>query len=111
MNKTKLSSLLGIDGVDYGNMKASEFEDFICNRLLKYGKVKRQFQVKNRGDGHKGRIDVVFEYEDDDYAIEIDRVIPRKKSIYKVVNFNLGKKGFVITRSPVAIHEFIINEE
>lgn len=105
MHKEDLYRIIGIsEGQDYGWMKSREFENLICSELKKHGKIKRQVVVPNRGDGRRGRIDVVFKPYQFEYAIEIDRMQPRTKSIFKVVHYN-DKQSFVITRSPYSIIE------
>lgn len=100
MNIDLLIELINLDLDDYGFMNAIDFELLISSRLSKHGVVKRQVKVSNRGDGRKGRIDVVFVLNSKEYAIEIDRKTPREKSIFKVTNYN-ENPCFIILRSPL----------
>lgn len=92
--------MIGIEeGEDFGGMNALDFEEKVVANLSKYGHVMRQFKVPDRGDGRKGKIDIVFHYVGEFIPIEIDRKSPRKKSIFKVRWFN-KYNAYVITRSP-----------
>lgn len=103
MKKEDLLKIIGIrEGEDFEQIKSRDFEDLIFSKLKKFGKVKKQVSVLNRGDGRKGRIDLVFQPYRFEYAIELDRKTPRAKSIFKVSNYN-DRKGFIITRSPYKI--------
>lgn len=51
--------------------------------------VSREFRVPARGDGRRGKIDLVVwrESEDERIAIELDHRSPRKKSLFKLRAF------------------------
>ena len=104
MNKEKLKSLINLKNKDYDNVSALDFENLVCFNLKKHGRVLRQIWVQDRGDARKGRIDIVFHYHDNGelIPIEIDRRMPRIKSMFKVRSFN-HKNCFVITRSPYEV--------
>ena len=89
---------------DFGEMKAKDFEDLVCSILGFHGVLKRQVPVKNRGDGHKGRVDLVLETPKEKIGIEIDRKIPRKKSVFKLMQLEVDRR-FLITRSPFSMKE------
>ena len=61
-----------------------------CNQqvreyLAKMGfECKAEIPVPDRGDGHAGRIDLTATRGDEKYAIEIDYLNPREKSIFKL---------------------------
>lgn len=57
-----------------------------------------EYKVKDRYDGNSGRIDIVCFKNNETIAIEVDNKKPRKKSIYKLENFNANKK-YVICRN------------
>lgn len=46
--------------------------------------VRREVLVENRGDGHRGRVDLVAERDGCRVAIECDRKTARRKSIMKL---------------------------
>lgn len=76
-----LSALDSISG-EHGSLW---FEDTACHLIRGLGySVRRQVIVPNRGDGMRGRVDIVAEKPFALLAIELDRCIPRKKSIFKV---------------------------
>lgn len=103
MNLKKLLSFIDIkEGEDFSFLKAIDFENLICTKLLKFGKVERQVKVKDRYDGRRGRLDIVFEYLGEKYAIEIDRMTPRNKSLFKVKHYNKNI-AFVILRAPYKV--------
>lgn len=97
-----LDELNNLKGIDYGSIKSLDFEDFIVKILEKFGKVKRQIWVNNRGDGRRGRVDIVLDIDGENIGIEIDRMTPRKKSIFKLQQLGYNN-NFVITRSPFNI--------
>lgn len=105
METQELKDLINIKKDNYGNLSAREFADIVCNRLGRHGKIKREVTVLDRGDGRKGRIDVVFNYRGEKIPIEIDRISPRSKSIFKIRSYN-PHNCFVITRSPYNIKRF-----
>lgn len=106
MNKDDLELMLGVERGDFELMGALEFENFICEKLSKFGKVFRQVGVENRGDGRKGKIDIVFAYRGLLIPIELDRKTIREKSRFKVLSYN-PTEAFCITRSPFEIHKVI----
>lgn len=89
-------------GLDYKDSSAKEFSDIVCS-FLKGGIISKEVFVSDRGDGHSGRIDVVWSFEDGStVAIELDRFKPRKKSIFKLKKYG-ADESYVVTRSPVQI--------
>lgn len=56
--------------------------------------------VPDRGDGRSGNIDVVAIRDGVTIALELDRVSPREKSLFKLQNFPCDAR-FVALRSPV----------
>lgn len=103
MKTSELQEILGIkEGESFEEISASDFEETICERLSRFGKIERQVFVENRYDGRRGRIDVVLTYQGKKIPIEIDRKTPRKKSKFKVSQMN-KHCGFVITRSEFKI--------
>lgn len=103
MTSTQLKDLIGLEeGLDYENLGAKSFEKIVADALRQHGHVQTQFPVSNRGDGRRGKIDIVFTYKGQRIPIEIDRKSPRQKSIFKVRSIN-DKVGFLITRSPFGI--------
>lgn len=82
-------------------MSAKEFSNFVCS-FLKSGTIQKEVYVPNRGDGRSGRIDIVYKKNGKIIAIELDRIVPRKKSIFKLKLFN-SDESYVITRSPFLI--------
>lgn len=98
--------MIGIEeGEEYGDTDARSFEILLASKLEKHGKVHTQVKVSDRGDGRRGKIDLVLETEGQLIPIEIDRLSPRRKSVFKVQLFN-EDSAFVITRSPFKIHAF-----
>jgi hypothetical protein len=108
MTTETLKGLVGISDGDYSELSALEFEEICSEHLSFFGKVERQVRVDNRGDGHAGRIDLVFHYNGQLIPIEIDRKSPRKKSVYKVLQYN-ADNAFCITRSPFEVHKITRN--
>lgn len=102
MRNIDLRDKLELEDKDYGDIGAKEFEDIVCSKLEKSGKIERQFVVPDRGDGRGGKIDVVWEFEGQLIPIEIDRKRPRQKSVFKVRSVN-KENAFVIVRSPYQI--------
>lgn len=103
MNESEISYLIGIENYkDFAELSAADFEYEIACRLEIHGNVKRQVAVKDRGDGRRGRIDIVFLYQGRQIPIEIDRMSVRAKSVFKVLSFN-AKEAFCITRSPYVV--------
>jgi hypothetical protein len=105
MQKEDLYKMIGIEPYkDFEEMKARDFENLISSELKKYGEIKRQVTVEDRGDGHRGRIDLCFKPHNFWYAIEIDRKQPREKSKFKIRYFS-SRRGFIILRAPYQIIE------
>ncbi len=96
-----LKELKPIIGRNYKDLSAKEFSDLVVS-LLKSGEIKKEVSVKDRGDGRKGRIDLVYSLEGKMIAIELDRLKPREKSISKLKKYG-ADCSYVITRSPVKI--------
>lgn len=44
----------------------------------------KEIPVSDRGDGHGGRVDLFFTIEDKHYAIEFDKITPKKKTVFKL---------------------------
>jgi hypothetical protein len=64
---------------------ATEAQRIVVNELESNRfNCKTEYPVKERGDGHQGRIDIFAQKDGYDYAIEIDRLTPRDKSILKL---------------------------
>jgi len=104
MNIDTISSLLReYIGKDFSDIKASELqsalEDFFRNANYK---VEREVWVNDRGDGRRGRVDIVLYKDGARTGIEIDRATPRKKSIVKLHQLKTSYR-YVITRSPFKI--------
>lgn len=66
--------------------------------------VRTEVATPHRGDGRRGRIDIVFASNGDECAVEIDRRLPRIKSIAKIRAYK-PYCGFVVTRSDGLITE------
>jgi len=82
---------------------ARAFHNAMENGLVKKGwKVVREFCVKDRGDGVRGRIDLVV-LSPCRIGIELDNVIVRKKSRFKLSQFD--GSGFVVLRQSGRIVE------
>lgn len=104
MNTNELSIVLGIkEGTEFGDLSAATFEQMIANKLEASGfEVARQVMVDDRGDGRRGRIDLVASFNGERIPIEIDRKTARAKSVFKVKSFN-QESAYVLTRSPFSI--------
>jgi len=86
-------------------MNAFDFESLICSFFEKDFNIERQVFVPNRGDGRRGRIDIILKPKDKKYgdiAIEIDRNTPRKKSLFKLKEYG-ASSSYVFLRSPFTI--------
>ena len=94
-----------LEYTDYESVPAKEFEDIVYNALSKHFPVERQVLVPNRCDGRRGFLDLVVDFNGEKVPIEIDRKLPRTKSIFKVCNFN-PRLGYVITRSPFVVFKY-----
>lgn len=76
---------------------ASEFSKRVESELKKQNLYfKKEVTVADRGDGRKGRIDIVAWADGITYAIEIDRLSPRKKSIYKLEHYPANHRLIVM---------------
>jgi hypothetical protein len=103
MSTETLTKIIGLNlEEDYEDISAKPFEEIICAALSKVGRVKRQVEVSNRGDGRRGYIDFVLFAAGETVPIEADRRTPRQKSIFKVRSINPGN-AFVVTRSPFRV--------
>lgn len=60
--------------------------------------VKREFLVPNRGDGRRGKIDIVGRRNNEIVAIELDHVSARAKSLYKIKHFRPATARLVVCR-------------
>jgi hypothetical protein len=68
---------------------ANEFHDNAETVFREKWKVSREFVVDDRGDGRIGRVDLVIHHPDGDIGVELDRMSPRQKSIFKLTeNFD-----------------------
>jgi len=64
-------------------------------------KVKREVLVPQRGDGRRGRIDIVAERGAETVALELDRRQPRLKSVRKLMCLGSCSLKAVVVRDPV----------
>lgn len=98
-----LKELNILKGKDYRNTKSIDFQNIICNLLKKKRKISRQVWVEDRGDGKRGKIDIIFSYDIGKYvAIQIDNKSPRAKSIYKLKQYQ-ADKSYILLRSPFKV--------
>lgn len=95
----EIEHLIGNNYKDYTSL---EFSKLICS-FLKNGTITKEVKVNDRGDGRKGKVDLVYSSNGSTIGIELDRLSPRKKSIIKLNNLNVDHRC-VITRNPVKIH-------
>lgn len=95
----ELSTLLN---KDFNHLSAKDFSFLVCSHLNN-GILIKEFPVPDRGDGRSGRVDLIYKKRNKTIAFEFDRLIPRKKSIFKLKSLTVDEK-YVITRSPFAIH-------
>lgn len=72
-----------LNSIPDSSSRAFEDESAARFRALGYS-VFRQFCVPDRGDGRRGYVDIVLVRPFVLVALELDRVKPRKKSIFKV---------------------------
>lgn len=94
-------------GKDFKDMTAKEFSDMILGEFNERGfEIHREVVVKNRGDGHAGRIDAVLERNGKEVAFEFDKCSPRVKSVYKLMHLPSHFRKFCILRSPFNWFEF-----
>ena len=96
-----LNELNKLEGKDFEDLSAKDFQDVIDNILSKYGRVWREVVVEDRGDGKRGRIDLVLLTDKDSLllAFEIDRKTERKKSVFKLEQYP-SQRSYVLLRSP-----------
>jgi len=87
---SEISSSLNLEDLDCSN--AAVFHDDVEAVLVSMGlDVVREFEVEDRGDGRKGRVDlVVMDQGQPLIGIECDRAEPRNKSIRKLSEFRHG---------------------
>lgn len=104
MNTKHLIEIIGLtEGEDFEYIPAKDFENIIAARFEELGaEVKREVLVPERGDGRRGRIDLVVALDSTVIPIEIDRKTPRVKSIFKVRSVSTDN-AFIITRSPFSV--------
>ena len=81
LNETYLFFDLQVD--DSASIAHKQVVEYLNN--LGY-KCEIEFKVQNRGDGRSGRIDIVAYKDSIKLAIEVDRMSPRNKSIFKLLN-------------------------
>lgn len=90
----------------YSNENALEFNIRVRNELKKESfDIFIEQLVPNRGDGRRGKIDIVAKKDGLVYAIEIDRKSPRQKSIYKITNYPCDVR-LVVLRDLYRVLEF-----
>lgn len=103
MSTEDIYNLIGLEPErDYEEMNSKEFENLVYSRLVSKIQVRRQVKVYDRGDGRTGKIDFVIIHNGYDIPIEIDRRIPRAKSMTKMNNFR-SREAFVVLRSPFMV--------
>jgi len=87
-------------------LKANEFSRAFGDLFEKHGaQIEREVCVPDRGDGRRGKIDIVAHYKEKTYAIEIDWMSPRKKSIHKIQNYQCDGR-FVVLREGKQVLEY-----
>ena len=103
---TILEKLNKFESQEFGFMGSSDFREFILREISENCIwTKKEVLVEDRGDGRKGRIDlIVNEAGYSQIAIELDRKTPRKKSIFKLKKYN-APRSWIIMRSPFRILE------
>ncbi len=99
-----MQELKHLEGKDFNKLKAKEFSDLVISNLKK-GFYRKEVGVSDRGDGRKGRVDLVYYIDDKMIAIEMDRLKPRIKSIFKLKQIKSADERYIITRSPFKIHQ------
>lgn len=60
--------------------------------------VKRDYLIQNRGDGRRGKLDVLATRDDEVIALELDHATPRRKSILKVNNCPNATARIIVCR-------------
>mgnify|MGYP000166782503 CR=1 FL=1 len=96
--------LTQLQGKDYREVKALDFEDLVVEILKDAGSIKRQVVVQDRGDGRRGRIDLVLTTKKEVIGIEIDYGAARKKSIFKLNQLSCDRR-VILLRAPFSIIE------
>lgn len=80
-------------------VNARRFHHLAAVGMEKIGyEVKREFLVPNRGDGRRGKIDIVGRRNNEIVAIELDHVSARAKSLYKIKHFKPATARLVVCR-------------
>ena len=78
----------------YDCSTASEFHRTAAEIFAREGfEVRQEVTVRDRGDGRSGRLDLVL---DDEFAVEIDWITPRRKSKAKIRSW--GGPGVIYCR-------------
>ena len=86
--------------------KAFEFNIRVRNEFKKENfDIFTEVVVKDRGDGRRGKIDLVAKKDNLIIAVEIDRLTPRQKSIYKISNYPCTNR-IVVLRENYKVLEF-----
>lgn len=93
-----------LKGKDFKEVKSKDFEDFMCDQLKHEGKIQRQVFVENRGDGYRGKVDLILTTPKEKIGIEIDYMTARQKSIFKLKQLDVDRR-VVILRSPFSYQE------
>lgn len=78
---------------------AKDFSASVTEQLRRLGfEIQTEYLVKNRGDGRRGRVDLVASRGPDVIAIELDRKTPRQKSVFKVRQVRNATAHLVLCR-------------
>lgn len=88
---------------DHAKTAQSQAVEYLCSKGYD---CKTEVWVSSRGDGtdKKGRIDIVASKDDVTIGIEFDKAMPRKRSLFKLSNFDCdyrlvllrgGKKHYI----------------
>lgn len=89
------------DCADRYNGLAKGFELLVANELKAQGyQVKREVWVDDRGDGRRGRIDLVASKDNEVHAIELDLASPRMKSALKLLEYPATHRWIVLRNKP-----------
>jgi len=91
-----------LKGKDYSKMSSKEFEDFLFSFFKKFGEVKRQVLVSDRGDGRRGKVDFLVHTPTHSVGIEVDRKTPRIKSAFKLRVLG-APESYILTKDPFSI--------
>lgn len=79
---------------------ARGFQEAVAARLRASGwTVRSEVPVSSRGDGRRGRVDLVAERDGEVVAIECDRLSPREKSLAKL-RAMVADARLVLLRTP-----------